>query len=318
MKCRDARELINSYIDNGLDPEKDKFLMEHVEKCSRCSEELRFLIEYRKTVEKIRPVKAPDYFMVELNKRLAFEERGTLRRLMHEAFTAWRRFSFPLEAAGVIAVALLIFFLYTPLFHGVKKMTTYNEEQVLPGSRTDQAAERRKLLPHIKEKKEMKNSTPMKQELNLVERDKASTKSESSREEEGAGAVADDSISGFSRNAAEKSLSDNDFKSMDTKESIQESAKKDLPAGGLKRKSAASESRTGIAADISPEKIISGYGGTILARKNLTENSRLYTVKISAERADALIEKMKSRYSAAGIIKERSGDTVTVEFKITE
>ncbi len=318
MKCRDARELINSYIDNGLDPKKDKFLMEHVEKCHRCSEELRFLIEYRKTVEKIRPVKAPDYFMTEMHKRLAFEERGTIRRIFHEAADAWRRFTFPLEAAGVIAVALLIFFLYTPLFHGLKKMTTYKEEQLVTGSRTEQAAEKRKLLPHVKTRSEQNHTASMKQENITADRDKAFIESETKREEGRSGAASDDSISGYTKNSAEKSLSDNEYKSSGSKELNYESAKKDLPAGGLKRKSAASETKAGLVSDISPEKIISGYGGTILSRKKLTDNTSLYTVKIPAERVDALIEKMKSRYSASPGIKEKTGDTVTVEFTITE
>ncbi|HPF04967.1 MAG TPA: zf-HC2 domain-containing protein, partial [Spirochaetota bacterium] len=114
MKCRDARELINSYIDNGLDPEKDKFLMEHVKKCSRCSEELRFLIVYRKTVKKIKPVKAPAGFMSELNKRIELEQNSLFRNYFNKTLDAWHHFTFPVEAVGVIAVALLIFFLYTP------------------------------------------------------------------------------------------------------------------------------------------------------------------------------------------------------------
>ena len=157
MKCKDARELINSYIDNGLDPEKDSLLMEHISQCSRCSEELRFLMEYKKAVKEIKPVKAPAGFMTELNRRLELEKSGVLRRLFNVTLDVWRDLTFPLEAAGVIAVALLIFFLYTPLFHGTRKMSTFNEEQVATetksGSMNEQIIEKRKLLPPAAEKK---------------------------------------------------------------------------------------------------------------------------------------------------------------------
>lgn len=310
MKCRDARELINSYIDNGLDPEKDKFLMQHIEKCGRCGEELRFLIAYRKTVKKIKPVKAPAGFITELNKRLALEKKSVLRNYFNRALDVWQHFTFPMEAVGVIAVALLIFFLYTPLFHGVKKSATYNEEQVITGTKSldEQIKERRKLLPPA-EKKKQRERLQVSSEKDVIEADK--TDERVSADEEENPAAIDDSVSGMSRRSAEDSIYEKDTHRAAAGILKSESAKRDESPGEMKKAVSAKEmSRT---SSITPEKIIAEFNGKII-----NKNAGRYTVKVQEENIQSLVKKLRKNYSSTYKIIGRSGGMLTVEFTITE
>jgi hypothetical protein len=310
MKCRDARELINSYIDNGLDPEKDKFLMQHIEKCSRCGEELRFLIAYRKTVKKIKPVKAPAGFVTELNKRLALEKKSVLRNYFDKALDVWQHFTFPIEAVGVIAVALLIFFLYTPLFHGVKKSANYNEEQVITGTKSldEQIKERRKLLPPA-EKKKKSERLQLSSEKDVTKADK--TDERVSADEEETPAAIDDSVSGMSRRSAEDSIYEKDTHRAAAGILKSESVKRDESPGEMKKAVSAKEmSRS---SSITPEKIIAEFNGKII-----NKNAGRYTVKVSEEKLQSLVKKLRKNYSSTYKITGRSGGMLTVEFTITE
>ncbi len=310
MKCRDARELINSYIDNGLDPEKDKFLMQHIEKCGRCGEELRFLIAYRKTVKKIKPVKAPAGFIAELNKRIALEKKSTIRNYFNKALDAWQHFTFPIEAVGVIAVALLIFFLYTPLFHGVKKSATYNEEQVITGTKSldEQIKERRKLLPPA-EKKRQSERLPLSSDKDITEADKTDVRASGVEEE--TPAVINDSASGMNKKSAGDFIYDRDTDKAAAGALKSESAKRDDSQGEMKKAVSAKEiSRS---SSITPEKIITEFNGIIL-----NKNAGRYTVKIKEKKLQSLVKKLRNNYSSTYKITGRSGSTVTVEFIITE
>lgn len=312
MKCRDARELLNSYFDNGLDPEQDKPLMEHVDKCHKCSEELRFLAEYRKTVAGIRPVKAPDNFMSELQKRLEAEESGTIRKFFHDAVSAWKNFTFPLEAAGVIAVALLIFFLYTPLFHGVKRMATYNEEQSVTEPKADQAAERRKLLPQMPGKKERRDTGAIEGDLKVSDEDRVITKTEGASEEERPAGSADDSLSVMDKESSDDSFYDTGKDKAAAGVFRSESAEKNEAPREM-RKKAVSADEISRPSSITPERLISESGGIIVKKSN-----GKYTVKIRKDKLPLLAEKLRRNFSATYKIAERDGSTLTVEFRIRE
>lgn len=312
MKCRDARELINSYLDNGLDPHNDKLLMEHVAGCSKCSEELRFLIAYRQAVHEIKPVKAPAGFIAELKKRIELEKNSSLRRLFYTALDVWHHFTFPVEAVGVIAVALLIFFLYTPLFHGVKKITTYNEEQVVTETKTksieEQIIEKRKLLPPAAEKKEQRERLSVSSEKDLSGAEE--TARDILSEKEKAPAAIDDSASFMSKESADDSIHDSDKGAGSVFRS--ESAKRDEAPREMKKK-AVSANEISRPSAITPERIIAESGGMIIKK-----NRGLYTIKVSEEKLRTLAEKLKRNHSATYKITGRSGSTLTVEFRIPE
>lgn len=314
MKCRDARELINSYLDNGLDPEKDKFLMGHVEQCHRCREELRFIIAYRKTVKEIRPVKAPAGFMAALNKRLELENKTGIRTLVNKALDAWNNFTLPLEALGVAAVALLIFFLYTPLFHGTKKISTFNEDQVVTETQSksidEQIIEKRKLLPPDIKKKEQKERLSVSSGKGAEGFNNAVTDSFS--EEGKAPAVMEDSISGSSKDSADDSFYNKDTGKEEAEVYRSESVKRDDSHREMKKKTLSAGEITRHS-ETTPERIIAEHNGLITKKE-----ARKYTVRIEEDRLKGLSEKLKKNYSATYRIIKRSGSSITVEFFITE
>ncbi|PKL18548.1 MAG: hypothetical protein CVV49_05580 [Spirochaetae bacterium HGW-Spirochaetae-5] len=118
MKCRDAHEMLNSYFDNKIDPMKDRLLAEHIKSCPECRAELDFLIKYRNNLKTVKPVPAPDNFLSELHKRIDSETgSGVFVNVFSTVRTGIRSFSFPLEAAGVLALAMVVFFLYRPFFN---------------------------------------------------------------------------------------------------------------------------------------------------------------------------------------------------------
>lgn len=125
MKCRDAREMIRSYLDNGTDPLKDKLLVEHINSCEKCRDELNFLMKYRNIMKEVKPVPPPDNFMAELHRKIELEKtEKPLKKILTAVTDFISGFNFPLEAAGVLAVAAVVFFLYKPFFHDRSPVVT--------------------------------------------------------------------------------------------------------------------------------------------------------------------------------------------------
>ena len=108
MKCRDARELLNAYIDNGLDPLKDRLLAEHVEHCGKCRREFEFLVSWNKRVRHIIPVKAPEGFMDGLRRRLEVERRHPLKRYIDMLYNFRNSLRFPVEAVALVVIGSVI------------------------------------------------------------------------------------------------------------------------------------------------------------------------------------------------------------------
>jgi len=313
MKCRDARELLNSYLDNGLDPHNDKLLMDHFEKCSSCREELEFLLEYRKTVKEIKPVKAPAGFMEELRIRLEKEKKSPIRTLFHKTADIWHNFTFPIEAIGVAAVALLIFFLYTPLFHGTKKISTFNEEQVAtdirPKSINEQINEKRKLLPPAADKKDQRERLSFSSDKDVPGMDK--TAEGTTVAEEKNPAVLMDSETVPEKESSDDSIFDN-IAGNKGAEGVNrsESARKDEAPREFNKKSVTGNEVRRHSAE-TPEIIIAEYNGVII-----NKDAGKYTVRIEESRLKGLAEKLRRNYSATYRITGSSGSTVTVEFII--
>ncbi len=276
MKCRDARELLNSYIDNGLDPERDQHLMEHVKKCPKCSVELRLLMEYKKILKDIEPVKAPQNFMSALHKRLGKESASPLRRFINDSAEIWKRFRFPYEAAGVIAIAFLIFFLYTPFFHREKPTTTYREEESVPMEDS----------LRITDKKPIKITAPVKKSPH-----KASTQASDEQK-----------IDEKYRN--EKIL---------MKEANPRSAIEDR-SFDQKSKTAMVSEENNMGSVSAPEKIIFSYEGKILKKRTDNDGTLWFSVMIDENRLPSLVKSLKKNYSITEREISRSGKILTIEF----
>jgi len=117
MKCKDAREMIYSYFDNKTDPIKDKILAEHITSCRDCRSELDFLISYRKLLKEVKPVTPPENFMYELHKKIELEKKvNPVKKFTPILKNFFGTFHLPIEAAGVLAAAAVLFFLYKPFF----------------------------------------------------------------------------------------------------------------------------------------------------------------------------------------------------------
>jgi hypothetical protein len=110
--------MLNSYFDNKIDPMNDRLLADHIKSCPECTTQLNFLIEYRDNLKTVKPLPAPDNFLSELHKRIDSETKsGGFTKVFDTVKYIIGNFNFPLEAAGVLTIAMIVFFLYRPFFN---------------------------------------------------------------------------------------------------------------------------------------------------------------------------------------------------------
>lgn len=115
MKCKDAREMIEAYIDNSIDPLEDEILVEHIKSCDECRRELEAYALYSDTLKSVKPVKAPEDFAADLNRRIERELEGlSIIKRGWDFIPAIPRMRFSMEAAGVAALVFIMLILYKP------------------------------------------------------------------------------------------------------------------------------------------------------------------------------------------------------------
>ena len=128
MKCKDAREMIEAYIDNGIDPLEDKILAEHIKSCEECRSELEFFLKYNDSLKSLKPVKAPDDFIHHLNRRIESETGGlSIVKRGVDFILMIPRMRFSMEAAGMAALVVIMLIVYRPFTVVEKK---YSELEV--------------------------------------------------------------------------------------------------------------------------------------------------------------------------------------------
>ncbi len=128
MNCKDAREMTAAYLDNNLDPMNDILITGHMESCPGCRDEIMFLIRYRNAIKTFKPIPAPENLLSEIHRRIELEREQSLKnRTMGVLRRLFDTYRFPVEAAGVLAAVVVIFFLYKPFFteKGVQTFTEY-------------------------------------------------------------------------------------------------------------------------------------------------------------------------------------------------
>jgi hypothetical protein len=106
MDCTEVRELLSEYMDAVLETAARRSLEEHLSACSACSEELAALRALVREMESLDPVPAPGDFLEQVHEKL--ESPSPLLRLLHALFMPFR-IKIPLEFAGLVATALLVF-----------------------------------------------------------------------------------------------------------------------------------------------------------------------------------------------------------------
>ena len=109
MNCVEAEKISAALLDDSLDHERLREIKDHLNACSRCSEELTGLAESQLLVQGLPPVEPPLGFTT----RVMAEVRETAHRP-----TLWQRLflslptKLPLHATAVVLISVLAAYLY--------------------------------------------------------------------------------------------------------------------------------------------------------------------------------------------------------------
>lgn len=106
MDCTRARNLLSEYADGALDKETAAVLEAHLSSCGECREELSSLQSMIKDLGSLPPVAPPADFLQQVRKRL--EHPSRLRQVPGKLFFPLK-FKIPLQLAGAVLTALLVF-----------------------------------------------------------------------------------------------------------------------------------------------------------------------------------------------------------------
>jgi hypothetical protein len=294
MKCRDDREMINSFLDNKIDPMKDKLLAEHIESCAQCKAELEFLLKYRKIVSEIKPVSPPENFIYELHRKIEMETAESPLRKFFQSMTYFiSSYRFPFEAAGVLAVAAVIFFLYKPFFNE-KSQVTSSEYAVPVQQDKVPAKEKKHEITDGTLKSSRMEPVPLKREEALS--DKAILKDNIPEEKK----EADDNFSAGKDNEYDyaKNSKMKKSRSIEDEKSIMESQDKS-PAAGISVSKEIVRSKKDSTESVSDraEKIFREFDVSVL-QKNLSDSSRhYYKLKVQDIKYSSLRKKLRVEFS---------------------
>jgi hypothetical protein len=111
MNCNRVKDLLDAYIDNELEPEVRKAVKEHLSRCGECSEEFSSMKRYKEVMASLERKRAPEDFLKGVHQQL--DQTSPLKQIIEKLFIPMR-IKIPLEAAGVIASAVIIILLLNP------------------------------------------------------------------------------------------------------------------------------------------------------------------------------------------------------------
>jgi hypothetical protein len=106
MECDEIKELLSEYVDDMLDPETKAVVDEHLSACGDCQQELVSLKALVSDLDSLESVEAPKDFLDQLHERM--EKRSRFSEILRTLFVPIR-VKIPLEFAGAVAVAILVF-----------------------------------------------------------------------------------------------------------------------------------------------------------------------------------------------------------------
>ncbi len=116
MRCGKAHLLLDDYLRGTLASAERDAVAEHLVSCGKCSAELEFLKRYREGLASVPPLRAPAGFLAKVRDGIARDtaarpaaRRGIIGRLFLPL-----KIKLPLEAAGLLATAALVFVLVKP------------------------------------------------------------------------------------------------------------------------------------------------------------------------------------------------------------
>lgn len=106
MECRNARSLVDDYLDGALDEATRHSLEAHLGECERCRSEFNEARKYREAIHGLPRVKVPDDFLKGIHDRLGTETVGRKRRELLST-PLLKTLPFGVAAAAVAAFALI-------------------------------------------------------------------------------------------------------------------------------------------------------------------------------------------------------------------
>ncbi len=292
MKCRDASEMINSYFDNKTDPMKDRVLAEHIKSCDKCRAELDFLNKYETILKSVKPVVPPDNFLRELHRKIELDAaENPVRKFIGALRTFSESIHFPLEAAGVLAVAVVIFFLYKPFYNETIKKTAAEYEAESPRNgislnkdklNSEEKSDRSVVLKDLPSgqnqtasvKQDMETNTPsVKSEDDNLAIDRENDFDSSAKSETKKAPSAE----------KEKSIISSDEKSYP-------SESKETQGAMSKRKDSADTYYSGA------ERLFADHEVYIISKDLADSNKLFYKIRVHSGKHDSLIKRLKENY----------------------
>jgi hypothetical protein len=108
MNCSKIKELLSEYVDEVLDVKTKALVDEHLSTCKDCQQELASLKALVNELGSLESVAPPSDFLHQIHERM--EQRSWFPKILRTLF-APMRVKIPLEFAGAVAMAILVFFL---------------------------------------------------------------------------------------------------------------------------------------------------------------------------------------------------------------
>ncbi len=106
MDCGEIKERLSAYVDDVLDAESKAVVEEHLSTCKDCQQELVSLKALVSELGSLESVEPPRDFLDQLHERI--EARSWFPKILRTLFVPMR-VKIPLEFAGAVAVAILVF-----------------------------------------------------------------------------------------------------------------------------------------------------------------------------------------------------------------
>lgn len=292
MKCRDAHEMMHSYFDNKTDPMKDRHLSEHINSCPKCRAELDFLIKYRKLLRDVKPAQPPDNFLAEIHRKIELEKNtNPIAGIIDTLKIFLSNYNFHIEAAGVLALAAIVFFLYKPFYN--EKTPEKAAEYAIESPQNGTAFHREALKKSVEQDKasELKDMPSVSKEIRPG--------AENIKDSPVVIESADDNLA-----AAKKSDYDSSgigimrkSRSAESEKSIMKNDEESFAAGSIDTKSTAEQKEyVKQAPDSDIEKILRKSDVYILSRDLSRKDGLYYKVRVNSDKHASLIKQIKEKY----------------------
>ncbi len=313
MKCKDFKELIDAYIDNGLDPMKDEEILRHINDCSGCRDYLQFRVKYAAEVKGFKRHNAPAGFTESVERRLRERAESKFNmRVLAEPFV-FLRSRFSIEAMALAGLALIMVIVYRPFtveHKSVSEIEIADRTVTVSEKVRDEkpAAENKRLRTQVKKESVMKDKAVMN---DIIEKEAGSDKN----------TIVSESIKSYEpKRALEKSGGEKiqNKKAMDladAKSDIQgEEAYSEKKSVSRYRKASKSMPAS-IPVQKNPEQdkieaLLRGHEILIVELKNISENEYLCTMVVKNEDLKKIIVKLGNSYSVT-VVKTKTEETVS-------